>query len=342
MAATNIARIDALFTDTAAPALGRDAADAEAVGAIQDLLNGHGARLPGILGTSRGVFGPQTEAAVIDFQTTHGLRPTGEVTPETLRRLVAEPAASPLAACGYLSLVLDVPWGGFTRLVALTAQFEAAGKFTAQNRNHDRAGLSFGIIQWAQKPGRLTDILRAFQRAKPDDFVRVFGGGDASLAADLVAHTRKPKGGLDSAGHSTDPRFELVDDAWNARFLEAGRDREWQKIQLAVATAAFRVSCDAIRGAAPAARSERAMAFLLDVANQHGDGGMQSICKAVATAAPALSEPAFLEAVESESVRRVVAQFGATSGEAESTRERRRAFRKTPLLSDAPFVDTAA
>ena len=67
--------------------------------------------------------------------------PTGTVSADTLRRLASEPAVFPLAARGYLTLVLDLPWGGFTRLVALTAQFEAAGKFTAQNRNHDHAGV---------------------------------------------------------------------------------------------------------------------------------------------------------------------------------------------------------
>src|SRR5262249_41459530 len=126
-----------------------------------------------------------------------------------------------------------------------------------------------------------------------------------------------------------------VSDAWVARFVEAGRDREWQKTQLTLAIDSFRGSYGTIRAVAPAAVSERAIAFLLDVANQHGDNGMKSICEAVET--PGMSEPGFLMAVQNESVRRLAAKFGDHSSERESTFERRDAFRTTPLLSDGPF-----
>ena len=92
-----------------------------------------------------------------------------------------------------------------------------------------------------------------------------------------------------------------------------------------------------IRAAAPIAQSERALAFLLDVANQHGDGGMRSICTAVIT--PGSTEPDFLLAAQNESVRRLAAQFGANSDETRSTVERRETFRTTPLLSDDAFEE---
>lgn len=337
MIPTGIARIDALWTsDTAAP-LQRGDADAEAVGAIQDLLNGHGAGLPGALGSGHGQFGSQTEAAIVGFQNKNGLAPSGQISHDMLHTLVDAPAASPVTSRAYLALALDLPWTGFTRLVALTAQFEGGGKFSARNRNTDRGGLSFGIIQWAQKPRRLNDILRAFQRAQPDRFVQVFGAGDQALAAGLIAHAAKPMGGVDPLGRTIDPTFDLVNDEWMSRFGEAARDRTWQKTQIDLAISAFRSSSMVIGSCAPVARSERAMAFLLDVANQHGDGGMQSICARCTT--PGIGEAAFLQAAQDESVRRLSAQFGDGSSEMQSTFARRQAFRTSPLLSDDPFQD---
>ena len=338
MAQTGIKRIDDLLAgDAAAAPIARGDTDAHSVGVLQDLLIGQGARLPGILGAGRGQFGSQTEAALNAFQTEHTGRVTGQLDSATLGSLVKAPALFPIAAQGYLTLVLNIPWTGFTRLVALTAQFEAAGKFTARNRNTDKAGLSFGIIQWAQRPGRLNGLLRAFERAQPEEFVAILGGGSPAVASGLIAHTAKPKGGVTALGHTTDPSFDLVNDIWSARFVEAGRDTVWQRTQINEATTAFRESSNVVRDCAPIARSERALAFLLDVANQHGNGGLRNICVKCTT--PGLTEAEFLQAVQDESVRRLKAQFGDVSPEAASTLRRRTDFRTSPLLSDAAFQE---
>jgi peptidoglycan hydrolase-like protein with peptidoglycan-binding domain len=335
MATSGISRIDALWTDPAAPPLAPGDADAAAVGALQDLLIAQGAKLPGILDTAHGKYGPATTEALKQFQSAHGTAATGALNHDMLHSLVETPPVSPIASQTYLTLALDMPWTGFTRLVALTARFEAGGKFTARNRNTDRAGLSYGILQWAQKPGRLAGLLRAFQRAQPDKFVAIFGVGDSAIATGLIAHVGKPNGGVNDLGQTTDPNFDLIDDAWNARFMDAGRDPGFQRVQIQQAVNAYTDSLAIVRSAAPLAQSERALAFLLDVANQHGDGGMRSICKAVIV--PDMTETAFLEAAQNESVRRLTAQFGAKSDETQSTVERRETFRTTPLLSDRPF-----
>jgi peptidoglycan hydrolase-like protein with peptidoglycan-binding domain len=338
MASTGITHIDALWNDPNASPLGPGDPDTAAVGALQDLLIAQGAKLPGILDTSHGMFGPATTAALKDFQTAHSADATGAVGHDLLHTLVETSPVSPIASQVYLTLALDMPWTGFTRLVALTARFEAGGKFTARNRNTDRAGLSFGILQWAQKPGRLSGLVRAFQRGQGDVFVTIFGGGDANVAAGLIAHVAKPNGGVNDLGQTIDPNFDLVGDAWNDRFMAAGRDPGFQRVQVQQAVAAYTDSLAAIRVAAPLAQSERALAFLLDVANQHGDGGMRSICKTVIVSG--MTEPAFLEAAQNESVRRLTAQFGAKSDETQSTIERRETFRTTSLLSDQPFSPT--
>ncbi|MFL5403709.1 MAG: peptidoglycan-binding protein [Gemmatimonadales bacterium] len=337
MAQTGIKRIDDLFAGDPAAPLAQGDADKAAVGLLQDLLIGHGARLPGILEPQRGRFGPKTEAALRVFQAAHTGQIHGRLDRETLHALVKVSAPFPIATQGYLALVLDLPWTGFTRLVALTAQFEASGKFTARNRNTDRAGLSFGILQWAQKPGRLNGLLRAFERAQPDQFVANFGAGDPALAYGLIAHTAKPKGGLTPLGQTTNPAFDLVNDTWNLRFVAAGRDIGWQKTQITEAIAAYRESFQVIRTCAPAAHSERALAFLLDLANQHGNNGLRNIC--AKCTASGLGEPAFLQATQDESVRRLKAQFGDPSNEATSTLNRRNSFRTSPLLSDAVFQE---
>jgi hypothetical protein len=338
MAKTGIERIDDLFAaDSAAVPIARRDSDKAAVGVLQDLLIGHGAALPGILGQNRGEFGPKTEAALKGFQAEHTGHISGQLDSDTLRALAQEPAPFPIAAQGYLALVLDLPWTGFTRLVALTAQFEAAGKFIARNRNTDRAGLSFGILQWAQKPGRLNGLLRAFERAQPNKFVEILGGGDRTLASGLIAHTGKPNGGVTPLGHTTDPAFDLVNDVWISRFVAAGRDTGWQKTQVAEAIAAYRESYHVIRTCAPAVHSERALAFLLDLANQHGNGGLRNICAKCRT--NGVAEAVFLQATQDESVRRLKAQFGDPSNEAMSTEKRRNSFRTSPVLSDAVFQE---
>jgi hypothetical protein len=50
------------------------------------------------------------------------------------------------------------------------------GGFTSLNLNRDNAGLSVGIIQWAQAPGQLGVLLNAQYRAAPELFIQHFGG----------------------------------------------------------------------------------------------------------------------------------------------------------------------
>ena len=338
MAQTGITRIDDLFAGTSATEpLSQGDPDEAAVGVLQDLLIGYGFRLPGILDPHRGLFGPKTGAALKSFQAEHTGQISGQLDSDTLHALTEVPALFPIATHGYLALVLDLPWTGFTRLVALTAQFEAAGKFIARNRNTDGAGLSFGILQWAQRPGRLNGLLRAFERDQRNQFVEIFGAGDQAVAYGLLAHTAKPNGGVTRLGHTTNPGFDLVNDVWISRFVAAGRDTVWQKTQITEAIAAYRESYQVIRTCAPAAHSERAMAFLLDLANQHGNGGLRNICAKCRS--NGIAEAAFLQATQDESVRRLKAQFGDPSSEATSTFNRRNNFRTNPVLSDAVFQE---
>src|SRR5262245_33088728 len=227
-----IAALDRLWSDEAAPCI--TASDREAVAAVQGLLIGHGyRRLPTLLSASCGLFGPQTAAAVQKFQSTHALPATNAIDRATLRALVTIPATSPIISRLYAAFVLDISFTGLLRSAAVTMQLEGGGYFGAANRNTDRCGLSFGLIQWAQRPGRLHELLAAFEQADPNRFVAVFGGGDRLVARGLLAHTARPNGGVDPAtGRTLDPAYDLVAQPWRDRVREAGRDRFFQRAQI--------------------------------------------------------------------------------------------------------------
>jgi peptidoglycan hydrolase-like protein with peptidoglycan-binding domain len=336
MAHTGISQIDDLLGGSSPAPLGPADSTPEAVGLLQDLLIGHGfTNLPGMFGIARGTFGPQTATAVRTFQEAHPLAASGAVDAVTLNALIGTPATTPICSRGYLTLVLDVLFAGMARVMTVTTQFEGGGRFAAMNRNTDGAGLSFGLIQWAQKPGRLHELLVAFETSQPGPFVKVFGDGDAAVSSGLIAHTAKRQGGLTDTGETTDGSFDLVHEPWTSRFLAAGLQRELQRTQVDTALADFAQSFARVQLLAPQIRSERGIGFLLDVANQHGDGGLKSILETVSK--PGLSEADLLAAVEEESVARVRAKFG-DGPELRSTETRRHAFRTSPLISDEPLV----
>ncbi|MBI1745276.1 MAG: peptidoglycan-binding protein [Acidobacteria bacterium] len=340
MAQIGIARIDQLFEGQNANPISAGEPDADAVGVIQDFLIGHGHNeLPHLLDSARGVFGPKTTNAVNAFQQSQTLPITGAVDGGTLQAMVAAPAIQPLASQGYLTLVLDFLFTGLTRVLSLTTQFEGGGQFAAFNLNTDGAGLSFGLIQWAQKPGRLHELLSAFQQQELVKSVQILGDGDGALVAGLLVHTSKPQGGVDPKGHTTNPQFNLTAEPWVSRFHAAAQDVALQRVQVKTALAAFQASLQRLQAFAPQIKSERGVAFMLDLANQHGDGGGQSIFQKVQQ--PGMTESALLAAMTNESVARVRAQFANKPNGAAiiaSTKNRRDAFSSHPLLADTPFA----
>src|SRR5262249_2759021 len=122
---------------------------------------------------------------------------------------------------------------------------------------------------------------------------------------------------------------------WDARFVQAGQNRQLQRVQVDTAVIDFERAFARLHTLVPQGRSERGVAFMLDGANQHGDGGMASIVRQVQQ--PGQSEADLLAAVEQESVARVRAKFGDGDITA-STGARREAFRTSAALLDEPFV----
>jgi hypothetical protein len=330
-----IAAIDRLMTDVTAPSV--DPTDRQAVAAVQALLAGHGFRgLPSLLDGSCGTLGPATRASITAFRTAQRMVASDEVDSPTLRALVALPATTPVISLAYLALVLDVTCSALLPIAAVTMQLEGGGRFTAANWNTDRCGLSFGLIQWAQKPGRLHELLLAMDTAQPDLFTQILGAGDPDLARGLLLHTAKVSGGIDpTTGATTDPRFDLTAEPWRTRFIAIGRQPAFQKQQVTSAIAAFEASLHRIQQTLPVVTSQRGIAAMLDIANQFGDAGAASVASAAMV--PGMSETEFLDAAGSETVARISRQYGSASAEALSTANRRQLVRTTPWLSDQPL-----
>jgi peptidoglycan hydrolase-like protein with peptidoglycan-binding domain len=337
VANSGIARVDNLLLGSGSPPIKLDDSDREAVGVVQDFLisHGFGSRLPDVRDRLHGLFGPRTQEAVRAFQQSAGSAVTGAVDSITLRTMIDVPAVTAIACRGYLTLVLDRAFTGMLKIMSLTTQFEGAGRFGAMNRNSDKAGLSFGLIQWAQKPLRLNELLRAFDAGDHKLFVKVFGGGNEAAASGLLEHTARERGGTAANGETLDARFDLIRDPWLSRFRECARQRVFQNIQVQCALEAFEKSFRFIQSYAPDLRSERAVAFMLDVANQHGDHGARALYRKVRPSVAGPAEPAILKAIEEASVEAIQAQFGEDF--AVAVRHRRESFRTTSLLSDIPF-----
>jgi peptidoglycan hydrolase-like protein with peptidoglycan-binding domain len=331
MAKCGILRIDGLFEGSLVvlPIAAGDQDD-QSVGAVQDLLRAQGFKMPSPLASDYGTFGPKTTAAVTSFRQAQGLDDGADVDPSVLQALVKAAAPDPIASRPYTTLGLDLQWSGLSKVMTLTTLLEGGGKFGAINPNTDKAGLSFGIIQWAQKPGRLLDILQAFHDEDAALFAQTFGAGDVSVSDGLLAHVAKAHGGVDpSTGETIDSEFDLIDDTWTPRFLSAARNRRFQTTQIAVAKEAFQSALTTITSFAQDITTERNVAFMLDLANQHGVAGARDIYES--TVADQQTLAAHLAAIVEESVARVADAFK------DATRARRELFLSTDLLSDDPF-----
>lgn len=334
MALCGISRIDDLLAGAAgASPIGPGDPDNQSVGVIQSLLTGHGQKgLPNLLSPDYGRFGPLTSAAVEKFRAQQSLPAGNQVDAQTLQGLVQSAATAPIASRGYLTLVLDFNYGGLAKILSVVSQMEGAGKFGALNLNSDKAGLSFGLIQWAQKPGRLAEILNAFIAASAADFVQILGRGDPSVANALIAHTRQPGGGIEAAtGQTIDRAFDLVNEPWVSRFRGASLWVPFQRVQVRTALDDFRSSLTQIKRHAPQLTSERAVGFMLDLANQFGNGGAHSIYQAVWQDGMPIGDA--LQAMANESVERIQDAWKA------GTQVRRQHFLATDFLSDDAFID---
>jgi hypothetical protein len=308
--------------------------DPEGIGAVQDLLRGQGfVRMPDLRESSRGKYGKNTIRAVGAFRRKLGLPDDTKVDQQTLLQLIQVPASTPIVSQAYVTLVLNINFTQIVRLVSLVAIVEGAGKFAALCLNTDHAGLSVGIIQWAQKPKRLNELINAMETNQATATEAAFGGG--TNVTGLLTFTGGTNGGVKADGTATDAKFDLIRDPWKARFKNACLDPTLQAVQVTAAADAFTNSAAKIKTNMPKITTERQVAFTLDLANQFGDGGAQKIYDQVQS--PITDPIALLEAMRDASVDKLSTKFPDLPQIAQAGADRRNFFITTDLLKDNPF-----
>jgi hypothetical protein len=261
--------------------------------------------------------------AVTDYRRKHGLDPSKDRAGSgLLRDLILRPALKAGLGPAYVPLVLDIAFTPILRFVWLTSLFETGGVFETLNLNTDQCGVSFGLLQWSQKPGQLHKFLEACSTREPAEWVRIIGGNA------VLEYTAKPNGGLDSRGWAIDPAFELTKDPWSSKLQALGTSLPMQRVQLALASEVYRVEIARETGYAGKSTSERGFAFLLDLANQFGPPRVEREYTKAAQAG--VAEASILKNMEDAFTAMASLQFQP------QVRARREFFRTTTLLSDEP------
>lgn len=151
------------------------------------------------------------------------------------------------------------------RVVDRVAQHE--GRYDSINRNTDGAGLSFGILQWAQRTGDLGNLLAAMYGADSRAFRRIFGPS----AFVLLDTTRR--GALDPVPVDDFPaaaRTVLWKEPWVSRFREAGGYTPFQRVQRVLATRGVHFAAAKVAAEKLGAATERSLALFFDTAVQQG------------------------------------------------------------------------
>jgi hypothetical protein len=337
MADIGIGRIDDLLAGTGGD-ISATSTTAEATAAIQELLHGHGYKTPLMRGPGYGTYNDVLKRCVKAFRVEYGLGDSDSVNQATLKKLVDLPATRPVVSRPYLTLVLDVPYTGYAKLVSLVAIVEGAGRFAAMALNTDKAGLSIGIIQWAQKPKRLAELVKkldAQAKAVVRPLLGIAAGDDAKFNS-LITHLESTRGGTDGAGESTDRvRYNLIVDPWKSQFRNVCLNRRLQKVQVAAAIAAFQASHMAFPTTLALLTSEKSVGLALDVANQFGDGGLRRLA---AAASPGVTTESALQAnLAAKAVEKLNALFPTQSVFAKARVDRSDFILKSAGLSDSIF-----
>lgn len=278
MADSDIPKIDKLLDVPGSPAIPAIGAVSDpAIGAIQDLLRGHGYRLPQINAVGYGLPTSKTKRTILEFRNRYLAGSAGGdiVDAPLLRAMVDVPAKRPICSRVYVSRKLNLDFKAGIKVACYVAIGEGKGELGALCLNTDKAGLSAGMIQWAQRPERLNELLQRFDtvalRPKMD---AAFGG--TARVTQLLIHTAKRvpgvTGGVTSQGVPlpADAAMNLIQGFWPAQFRELFLQVDIQKAEVEAAAAVLAALKPGFDGISPADRGERLVAYLADVGNQFG------------------------------------------------------------------------
>jgi hypothetical protein len=381
---TGLAKVDRLLADAAEPAL-VEGANEPAVGIVHDLINRFDPSLdqlrpllpnawkkakPALLPSADGytLFAPKTTALVRAFQKLRGLTVTGNFDHDTATALLAAEEAKRLITPAELIFTHGLKYSDFLKAIVLTGGKECRFDFTVMNRNSDAAGLSLGVLHWAQRPKRLVELI-AFLRLRSPVWMganfmdSIFGG--ATEMDRVLAQLQLGGAGLDAKGKSLDPSLEFavppmtVAKYWPACFemLVATPFAQAAMVEMAIKT--FRKLYDSsyadypgdennlvgrnLKGYAPLLKSQRAVIFALDMINQHG-GHVPTYYHDYLAQNPQATEQQMLEALRDRAAAFWLGQnkpLAVCQKNAAADTARRNFFLKTPNLSSQVDFDPA-
>jgi hypothetical protein len=155
---------------------------------------------------------------------------------------------------------------GVSKVIARVSRNE--GGYDSLNLNRDGAGLSFGILQWAQSTGDLGRLLAAMDQADHALFGSAFGPDAPALLATTSAGSTAAVGGM-----------VLWAEPWVSRFRAAGRTPAFQRVQDELAYAGVHFQGALAVSAFLRVRTERAVALFFDTAVQQGPERAMAIAK---------------------------------------------------------------
>jgi hypothetical protein len=281
-----------------------------------------------------GNYGPRTQGLVSAFQQKWNsfankpwVLPTdGKVDSLTLKTLLTPGAAEPYATPGYFIFNKGKQFTHMLKALALIASRECACEFTKTNRNGDGAGLSLGLLHWAQKPARLWELMQYFHTQAPESLSAIFGdqpvlgGGQSNIDAVLAQlhlggaalyskQTPPPPGRKNGDSIDRNLEFAKPDQGrpdWFRCFSAMLANRMFQGLLLDFALLTLARMYDENSPGYPAGlpsipgqgllqwggakiKSELGVVFTLDLINQHGNNARRFYEKIVA-ATPGISE----------------------------------------------------
>ena len=210
-------------------------------------------------GEPDGVFGPQTETAVKNFQSKSGLGADGIVGPATWEKLFSSPVSPPKKVSGNLD----------SRCLALTGSFET-GKlspecFAAMTGNFDGQGMSLGALQWNFVQGTLQSLLKEMLADHQDIAAGIFG---ENLGRLQQAINGGREAALSFAASIQDPTKHTITAPWKQMFRALGLTPEFQAIEVKGAAAYYGKGLRLCQDYG--LWSERARALMFDICVQNG------------------------------------------------------------------------
>ena len=226
------------------------------------------------------------------------------------------------------------------------------GKPYSINPNVDKAGLSYGIIQWTQKSKNLYGLLSFLQKKDPRAFAHFFGPNWQGLLTHAAEGERRLSDSLSDGTASG----RLWEEPWYSRFTAAGKhppfaDAQWEYAEYYDSHIKAAEKISKILGIA----TERALVLFYDRAVQQGPYGAPEIAEQVA-ARWGGSRPPYMQALteyaqananrfrsstsKGDRWRAVDGEYHKFAGKVDlyrSISKRNQSILSDPNLSDAPL-----